>query len=299
MSVQITWGRSDDAVTFLIERGVTAGGPWSSVAAIQNVVPGPNWNGTAFFYDDAAGTAGSYYRVISVASDGVHSPPSAPFRAAVDLLPAPPLVNGFSIPVGNVAYLQTMGFTTIEIWRSLDRGGNWAELTSVGHRLELDGTVSIYSFFDTDSNRVSWYRWRFSKNGQVPFSQFSGHITGKVQALVNPDALSVGVAYFTGLDGRPVKRSAVFSVENSPAKSGPYVVGEDTPVVVESDETGFLQVPLLRGMTVSMSLEGTSVTRTFVVPNSPTFDLFGVGSEVPDRFTVQSLPPRLNRRTLS
>jgi hypothetical protein len=165
-------------------------------------------------------------------------------------------------------------------------------------RLELIDTVSIYNFYDAAGLNYSRYKWRFSDDGAAPLSQFSKYLVAKPQALLDPTALSVGVARFVGPDGTPTKRRLVIVMEDAPKRVGPYSSGNSEPLIVESDDMGFLQVPLVKGLHLKVALEGTSLIQDLVVPDAPTFDFFDSMTESPSRTTIQAPAPLLTRRSL-
>jgi hypothetical protein len=172
------------------------------------------------------------------------------------------------------------------------------KVSGLDKRLELIDSVAIYPFFDVSGLSYSRYKWRFSTNGASPFSQFSKYLTAKPQALLDPSALSVGIARFVGPDGTPTKRRLVIIMEDSPKRVGPYSSGNSEPLIVESDDMGFLQVPLVKGLRLKVALEGTSLIQDLVVPETPTFDFFDSMTETPSRFSIQAPAPLLTRRSL-
>lgn len=84
MSVRITWAPSSDAdiASYGIERADASGGPYTLVATIPHDTGGANYSPSLglFFYDDAAGTEASWYRLYATDSEGQDSGYSTPFQ---------------------------------------------------------------------------------------------------------------------------------------------------------------------------------------------------------------------------
>lgn len=199
------------------------------------------------------------------------------------------------IPASNVVALLAAGYTHIEVWYS-DNPGFYVERTSAGTRIPLVHTAFVYNFTDPTGEPRTRYKWRFSANGAIPFSDFHGPISGVVPPAPGV-LLSTCMATFVGLDGVPQKRSIVIVSDQLQALNG-FLTGTQLPLVVESDDLGFLQVSLIQGMTVRVAIEGTAFVREFVVPSEDTFDLLTVMAAAPDPFSVQTPLPFLNRRSL-
>jgi hypothetical protein len=402
MSIQITWQPSTDLdiQNYLLERAVLLSGPWHQVSSIPHTIPGPNWDSAhfVFYYNDMSGNAATYYRLTAVDRAGQSSPTSAPFRSTTAVpVGTPGLVTTLSIPAGNVSELLTLGYYTIEIWRSADDGATWNELTAplalgaaiysdlfrntmrigglsfsvqvdggttttisfpgeilqnwttsqvvlrinevvpglasvrgmtvrlmspstgrassltivsdqtgmfgavsvhgLDQRILLASGVMLYRYYDeVPATPGARYRWRFSADGEAPYSNFFDYSTGQKKPLLDTSLMSVATAIFTDLSGRAVQRSVVMTAVGAPTFKNGLVIGAERSRVYESDGDGFLQVELVRGTTVRVGIEGTNVVREFVVPDVPTFDLLQIMSTLSDRFDVQSTLPIINRR---
>jgi len=155
----------------------------------------------------------------------------------------------------------------------------------------------IYPFSDVAGHSEDRYKWRFSANGVNPVSEFSVRVFGNT----NPPGaapVSVATAHFVGLDGRAQKRRIVVVSSNSPAVISGVAVGNELPLVVDSDDLGFLQIPLVQGSVVRVAIEGTTYVREFTVPAATSFDLLAVMASAPDPFTIQVPAPFLIRRNI-
>jgi hypothetical protein len=163
-------------------------------------------------------------------------------------------------------------------------------------RLELVDGVFLYKYYDVSGSTHSRYKWRFSSGGAAPFSKYSDTILATPQ-MTDRVAYSVATALFLDVDGQPLRTSVIIAPVSTSESSG-YVIGAASSKVVQTDENGFLQVPLVCGETLRIAVEGTGLVREIVVPNTATFDLFQALSAATDQFTVQTVPPQLTRRSL-
>ena len=155
----------------------------------------------------------------------------------------------------------------------------------------------IYLFNDVAGHSEDRYKWRFSANGVNPVSEFSARIFGKEPPLTGV-LVSVGTAHFVGLDGRAQKRRIVVVSDRPPAVISGSAVGNELPITVDSDDQGFLQIPLVQGSVVRVAIEGTAYVREFTVPATSSFDLLAVMASAPDPFSIQVPAPFLIRRNI-
>lgn len=91
MSNRISWAPSpeSDVASYILERAVSASGPWTTLVSIVNDLQGPNYDvlNAVFFYVDSDGTTGNWYHLIAVDNAGLRSQPSAPFQPATTTTP--------------------------------------------------------------------------------------------------------------------------------------------------------------------------------------------------------------------
>lgn len=165
-------------------------------------------------------------------------------------------------------------------------------------RLTLVGGTFSYVFPDVAGTSSDRYKWRYTANGASPISEFSAVVTDQSAPDLASGLLSIGVAKFYGPDGKAQQTRLLVVVDSVPQGVGAVFVGTSQPVIVNSDNQGFVQFSLIRGATVRVGIEGTSYIREFVVPNAPTFDLLTVMATATDPFTVQTTPPLLTRRSI-
>lgn len=165
-------------------------------------------------------------------------------------------------------------------------------------RVILSGGTRIYSFPDVAGTPDDRYKWRFSANGSNPVSEFSAEVSGQVAPVIDSSNMSVGTAQFYDAMGNPAKTDILIGIDSSPQAIAGGSVSVGSAMKVTSDDTGFLQVTLVRGLKVRIGIIGTSYVREFVVPNATNFDLLAVMATAPDPYTVQITPPQLIRRSM-
>lgn len=169
-------------------------------------------------------------------------------------------------------------------------------VVGLAQRFALSPGTLIYTFTDVAGRSEDRYKWRFSNPETGLKSEFSTRIFGN-SPPVDPNLVSIATGHFLGLDGRP-KKTTVLVGPTGVQNIGGFVSGIDGPLVVTTDNNGFLNVPLLRGAHVRVAIEGTSFIRELVVPDTASFDLLSAMEAAPDPFSIQSPPPFLIRRSL-
>ncbi len=165
-------------------------------------------------------------------------------------------------------------------------------------RIALASDTLVYSFTDQAGEIEDRYKWRFSDDGSNPISDFSSVISGHTSPLIDASDLSIGTARFLNTDGHPRKTRILIATDSSPQSLVGMFVSQIQPLVIDSDDNGYLQFTLIRGSKVKVAIEGTAYVREFIVPDATSFDLLTVMSTATDPFTIQSVPPLLTRRTL-
>jgi hypothetical protein len=208
------------------------------------------------------------------------------------------LGRGSSIQLTKSVMAATLGFST-------------GRVVGTDPRIPLVGGQPLYVFYDTDPIELHShedglsvpkaavrYKWRYSANGGLPFSNFSEATQDSQTRLgVDPSTLSIGVAVFVAPNGRAQKRTVLVSA-SSVQKIGNVILSPDVTLTVESDDAGFCQIPLVRGMKVTMAIEGTTLVRELTVPDTQVFDIIDALTSAPNQFTVQAPVPLLTRRSL-
>lgn len=91
MSVKITWPASSDPIvaSYEVQRAASVAGPWVVAGVVADDLLGPNYDAQtqAFFFNDDAGQAGNWYRLIALTAAGLRSQPSTPFQPVAAPVP--------------------------------------------------------------------------------------------------------------------------------------------------------------------------------------------------------------------
>lgn len=136
MSTKITWLPSTDAniASYTLQTSPDAS-TWSALASVTHAIPGPNWDAVngVFFYNDAAGTSTTWYRINAVDTLAQTSAWSAAFQPGPDYVPPWDTVNSIIRQAG-----IEVGLTEVtDPWNATDE--NWRQLrqllTSAGRDL--------------------------------------------------------------------------------------------------------------------------------------------------------------------
>lgn len=82
--IKVTWSASTeiDVTGYELQRAAAVTGPYAAIVTIPNTQDAAHWDGSYFFYDDAAGADSSFYRLIAIDAAGNRSAPSEPFQAS-------------------------------------------------------------------------------------------------------------------------------------------------------------------------------------------------------------------------
>jgi hypothetical protein len=166
--------------------------------------------------------------------------------------------------------------------------------TGTDARITLSGSTFVYTYIDLSGAVDYKYKWRFSANGVNPISDYSSPVNGDTVPYAVP--ISIGTAYFVGIDGRPQQRTIIVGVDDVPFVSSGFAVGNELVQTYTSDINGFIQVPLIQGAKIRIGIEGTSYTREIIVPSTSTFDIMAAMATAADPFTIRVPPPFLTRR---
>jgi len=176
----------------------------------------------------------------------------------------------------------------------------WSDGTSaLGQdiRIPLVSNTYFYGYIDLAGVSSYRYQWRFTNSSATQFTDFSDVIYGNASSFVATNALSLATATFVNIQGVATQMTVLVApADGTPMSIGGLVVGEVATKMFTSDVNGFLAIPLMRGAKVRVAIEGTTLVREFVVPNTATFDLLATMGTAPDAFTIQTVPALLTRR---
>lgn len=155
----------------------------------------------------------------------------------------------------------------------------------------------LYKIFDKDGSSAFWYKTRFSSSTSPLISEFSTpHLGGAVSAVPEDQLVKATIQLTTG-NGSPVvgRRIIFLAVSRGVVATTSLNVlpGFDSRVEVLTNESGYAESNLLRGITYRVIFEGTSYMREFVAPLvGDTFDVLSIIGSSPDPFDIVQLPPK-------
>jgi hypothetical protein len=155
--------------------------------------------------------------------------------------------------------------------------------------------VFSYVFQDYYWENTAYYRTRFSNSLTGIHSEFSTPFSASDKLGIDPANIVLGYVNLLRPDGRPSERQevTVFNSYNAQILGDFSVVGG--PKVLYTDDMGYAEFPLIRGITVDLGIGGTNMIRRVNVPADPAvirFNMLDPDYGVDDNFTVQqaSLP---------
>jgi hypothetical protein len=160
-------------------------------------------------------------------------------------------------------------------------------------RIPLINDTRFYTYTDLGGLSTDRYKWRFSKDGLPPISDFSAPVLPQ-PPLSNNSIL--GVVQFVDAFGQPFPGTLIIAAVDTDSING-QTIGSLVSRTFQAGADGLLAVPLLVGAKVRIGIEGTRLVREIVVPGPAggSFDIMTALSTAPDAFTVQSTPPLLIR----
>lgn len=156
-------------------------------------------------------------------------------------------------------------------------------------RITLAEGVDTYQFVDSHSQKVAYYKTRYSSSSSLDVSEFSIPFPSVASSASAADVVR-GVLDLVDASGRPKQnREVTASVRFSGQQVDRFSV-VDTQLSALSDSNGHVEFLLIRGSKVTIVVSGTKLARDITVPMDPAvkvFNLFdpGVGSD--DLFVVQ------------
>jgi hypothetical protein len=184
--------------------------------------------------------------------------------------------TGASLEVTNGSANTALGFVTGQS----DSGED--------ENLQLMRGVANYSYEDRFGLATNYYRTRYLNAFSGNFSEWSDWILGISGTGVQPTNLIMGTIKLAGIDGAALVNAkvTVVNVYNPIIQDGYFIAGRSKTVA--TDGIGQTQVTLVRGSTVDVIVEGTTVIRRILVPSVGTsFDLLDPSLQTDDAFGIQ------------
>lgn len=148
--------------------------------------------------------------------------------------------------------------------------------------------VDTYTFLDESGLVTNYYRTRYYNSVSEEYSSYSDWVLGSTGTVIDTDLLITGTIKMANIDGTALVGHMITVVNVfSPLISGGYFLAGSNKAVV-TDGTGQAQIVLVKGSTVDVVLEGTSIIRRITVPSTgTTFDLLDPTLQTDDPFGIQ------------
>lgn len=157
-------------------------------------------------------------------------------------------------------------------------------------RVPLIRGVSRYAFTDPNGSSSYFYKTRFFNSATRAVSEYSLPFQAPPVARLSPDALIRGTVDLVDIEGRPLANRSVLVYLRMQATAVEKKIVVGGPSRKFTDDFGHAEFMLPRGVSVTVSIAGTDLSRDVSTPTDPavtTFDmlspLFGSG----DLFAVQ------------
>ena len=154
--------------------------------------------------------------------------------------------------------------------------------------IQLMRGVITYSYEDRFGLVTNYYRTRYINSLSGNFSDWSDWILGISGSGVQSANLILGIIKLAGVDGAALVNAkvTVVNVNNPTIQDGYFIAGRSK--TVSTDVIGQAQVTLVRGSTIDVIVEGTTVIRRITVPSvGASFDLLDPSLQTDDAFGIQ------------
>ena len=148
--------------------------------------------------------------------------------------------------------------------------------------------VTTYSYEDRFGLTTNYYRTRYINSLSGNFSDWSEWILGISGVGVQPANLILGTIKLAEVDGTALANAKVtiVNVYSPVIQDGYFIAGRSK--TVSTDGVGQAQITLVRGSTVDVIVEGTTVIRRITVPSAGvSFDLLDPSIQTDDAFGIQ------------
>jgi hypothetical protein len=157
-------------------------------------------------------------------------------------------------------------------------------------RVPLTRGVTRYAFTDPNSSNSYFYKTRFFNSGSRAVSDFSFPFQAPPVARLSPDALVRGTVDLVDVGGNPIANRSVlvYLRMQSTSVEGKLVAGG--PSRKFTDDAGHVEFLLPRGVSITLSIAGTDLSRDIDTPTDPaiaSFDMLDPTYGRDDLFAVQ------------
>lgn len=158
-------------------------------------------------------------------------------------------------------------------------------------RIPLLAGKDTYTFTDPHGSAAFFYKVRFSNSAYNTVSEYSAPFQPTVAQGLDTSLLATGFVHLIDILGRPMADVTVLisTEDHSNILGGKFaVVGSKADKV--TDDSGYVEFALPRGLAIIVAIAGTNLTRRLVVPTDPgttTFNLLDPSLGSDDLFAVQ------------
>lgn len=178
---------------------------------------------------------------------------------------------------------------------------------TVGQRdVGLDAHITLvlaqqnYTYIDYDGERGYFYRVAAYNTVDDTIGLYSTPFEGTTFTPLPADSLSLAYIDLVAATGAASEGQIVtlYPLQYPNQVSGFGVGLEREKIILKTDVNGHAETTLVRGLTVRVVFDGTSLVREITVPDSASFNLMALVEGAPDPFTV-AVPniPAAPRRT--
>ena len=138
----------------------------------------------------------------------------------------------------------------------------------------LVGGTFVYTVTDYQGSSDYWYKTKYYNTTSGVYSDYSGAFQGMEAGSLEPTDIIYGTGYLVDMDGTPLENTKVFIYNRFVPTIVSSKVVSGTRQVYTTEADGWVQVPLVHGARITMSIEGTKMVRDIDVPSTgTTFDL--------------------------
>lgn len=199
------------------------------------------------------------------------------------------LGTGSSIEITGGTALTELGLT------------NGDRVVGKDERITLVAGTADYEYDDLDGDPDHYYKVRYYNSTTGAVSSFGPAAKGDIGSVLVPSDLIKATIDLAGIDGKPMTETEILIYNKyiPPLEVGDYLV-TGRELLLVTDMTGHAETMLVRGATVTVAINGTSIVREISVPITGTeFKLNSAIATADDGFQIQ-VPdvPAAVRRTL-
>lgn len=162
----------------------------------------------------------------------------------------------------------------------------------------LQAGVDSYEYDDQSGEASYWYRTRYYNTTSQNVSSWSDWTQGSTGGVIDSAELIVGRIRLADIDGTALvgKQVTLVNIFSPLTADDHFIAGRSKSI--ETDGSGYAESTLIKGSTIDVIIEGTSVIRRITVPDTGTeFDLLDPALQTDDPWNIQvpDLPSAVRR----